>query len=120
MKTTRISISRYMICFESLTKKRTCATALLNLTRVRTPEIVHGEVDRGSKCVDPAHDHVIRGTKKGRGKKSEVLIYLSDEQARPSLRENRGMRKVDVKRALGIAFRRQGELLEMWRQISGN
>ncbi len=68
----------------------------------------------------PAHSHVIRGTKKGRGKKSEVLIYLSDEQARPSLRENRGMRKVDVKRALGIAFRRQGELLEMWRQIYGN
>jgi hypothetical protein len=68
----------------------------------------------------PAHSHVIRGRKRGRGKKSEVLIYLGDERERPSLRENRGMRKVDVKRALGIAFRRQGELLEIWRQIYGN
>ena len=68
----------------------------------------------------PAHSHVIRGTKKGKGKKSEVLIYLGDEQTRPALRKNRGMRKADVKPVLGIAFQRQAELLLVWRQIHGN
>ena len=68
----------------------------------------------------PAHSHVIRGTKKGRGKKAEVLIYLGNEQTRPSLRKNRGMRKQDVQKVLGIAFRRQAELLQIWRQIYGN
>lgn len=68
----------------------------------------------------PSHSHVIRGTKKGRGKKSEVLIFIGDEQTRPSIRTNRGMRKVDVKKVLSIAFQRQDELLAAWRQIYGN
>lgn len=68
----------------------------------------------------PAHSHVIRGRKKGGGKKSEVLIYLGDERAVPSLRENRGMRKADVRKALGIACRRQDELLAAWRNIYGD
>lgn len=68
----------------------------------------------------PPHSHVIRGTKKGRGKKSEALIFLGDKQTRPSIRVNRGMRKVDVKRVLSIVFRRQDELLIAWRQIYGN
>jgi hypothetical protein len=68
----------------------------------------------------PAHSHVILGTKKGRGKKAEVLIFIGDEQTRPALRSNRGMRKADVKRALSIAFQRQLELLEVWRRIYGN
>lgn len=67
----------------------------------------------------PAHSHVIRGTKKGIGKQAEVLIHLGDEQTRPGLWENRGMRKADVKRALEIALRRQAELLTAWRQIHG-
>ncbi len=67
----------------------------------------------------PAHSHVIRGKKKGKGKKSEVLIYLGDEETPPALRENRGMRKADVKKALGIANRRQDELLIVWRNIYG-
>ena len=68
----------------------------------------------------PAHSHVIRGTKKGRGKKPEVLIFIGDEQTRPALRKNRGMRQADVKRVLSIAFRRQNERLIAWRQIYGN
>ncbi|MDQ3009236.1 MAG: DUF4160 domain-containing protein, partial [Acidobacteriota bacterium] len=52
----------------------------------------------------PAHSHVIRGTKKGRGKKSEVLIFIGDEQTRPSIRANCGMRKADLKKVLSIAF----------------
>ncbi len=68
----------------------------------------------------PAHSHVIRGTKKGKGKTPEVLIYIGDEQTRPALRKNRGMRKADVKRVMSIAFQRQAELLLAWRQIYGN
>ena len=68
----------------------------------------------------PPHSHAIRGTKKGRGKKSEVLIFLGDEQTQPSIRANRGMRKADVKRVLSIVFRRQDELLAVWRRIYGN
>ena len=67
----------------------------------------------------PAHSHVIRGHKKGKGKKSEVLIYLGDEETAPSLREVRGMRKADVKKALAIVMRRQDELLIAWRDIYG-
>ena len=67
----------------------------------------------------PPHSHVIRGTKKGKGKKSEVLIFIGDEQTRPSLRANRGMRKADVKKVLSISFQRQDELLAAWRQIYG-
>jgi hypothetical protein len=68
----------------------------------------------------PAHSHVIRGRKKGRGKKSEVLIYIGNENTPPSLRENRGMRKADVKKVLGIVNRRQDELLTVWREIYGS
>lgn len=67
----------------------------------------------------PAHSHVIRGHKQGRGKKSEVLIFIGDESTPPTLREVRGMRKADVKRAFGIVIRRQVELLEVWRTIYG-
>jgi hypothetical protein len=67
----------------------------------------------------PAHSHVIRGHKHGLGRISEVLIYLGDEMTLPSLREVRGMRKADVKRALSIVFARQEELLVVWNQIYG-
>ena len=67
----------------------------------------------------PAHSHIIRGTKKGKGKKSEVLIYIGDERTRPSLRKIRGMRKADVKKVMSIALRRQEQLLIAWRQLYG-
>ena len=67
----------------------------------------------------PAHSHVIRGHKQGRGKQSEVLIFIGDELTPPALREVRGMRKADVRRAFGIVNRRQAELLQVWRMIYG-
>ena len=57
--------------------------------------------------------------RKAGGKKAEVLIYIGDEQARPSLRKIRGMRKVDVQKVLSIALRRHEELLIAWRQLYG-
>lgn len=67
----------------------------------------------------PPHSHIIRGHKQGRGKKSEVLIFIGDKSTPPSLREVRGMRKADVKKAFGIVSQRQMELLEAWRNIYG-
>lgn len=67
----------------------------------------------------PAHSHVIRGHKHGRGRKAEVLIFIGDEFTPPALREVRGMRKADVKRAFRIVIRRQSALLEVWRTIYG-
>jgi len=68
----------------------------------------------------PAHSHIIRGRKKGKGKKAEVLIYLGNESIRPSVMENRGMKKSDVRKALAITCRRQNDLLTAWRNIYGD
>lgn len=63
----------------------------------------------------PPHSHVIRGRRSGKGRKEELLIYLGDQLTPPSIREIRGMKKNDVRKAMEIAIRKQADLLTAWR-----
>lgn len=60
----------------------------------------------------PAHVHV----RKAGG---EAVIYLGDENSRPSVKENRGMSRAEIKRALRITGENQELLLAEWERING-
>jgi len=49
----------------------------------------------------------------------EVLIYLGNENERVALRENRGLNRILVNRALRFAAEHQLFLIESWREIYG-
>ncbi|MFP5502665.1 MAG: DUF4160 domain-containing protein [Candidatus Sericytochromatia bacterium] len=58
----------------------------------------------------PPHVHVItNGT--------EVVIYLGNEDERPSIRERRGMTDRNAVKALRLVMDRQEYLLAKWREI---
>lgn len=68
----------------------------------------------------PAHTHVIRGTKKHKGKRTQVIIFLGDEDTKPTIRQSKRMKAHDQIKALSIVCRRQDELLEAWRKYHGS
>ncbi|MBA2736856.1 MAG: DUF4160 domain-containing protein [Pyrinomonadaceae bacterium] len=49
----------------------------------------------------------------------EAVIYLGNENERVALRENRGLNRILVNRALRIAAEHQLFLIESWREIYG-
>lgn len=59
---------------------------------------------------EPMHTHV-----KKTGK--EVVINLGDEQTAPHIRENKGMSKKEVRKALRITYRHQDYLIAAWKEI---
>jgi len=61
---------------------------------------------------EPAHVHVIKAGQ-------EVVINLGSKEARPRVRENRGMRTQDKRKALILAGDYQESLLSKWRDIHG-
>ncbi len=60
----------------------------------------------------PAHVHVWKA-------EGEVVIYLGDESAAPSIREVNRMPKKDVRKALALIEENQEQLLVEWRRIHG-
>lgn len=60
----------------------------------------------------PSHVHVVKA-------KEEVVIDLGDENNAPEVRENRGMKNKNMRRALEIVNEHQTELLAEWRRIHG-
>jgi hypothetical protein len=61
---------------------------------------------------EPPHVHVVK-------QKKTVLIELGDENTRPSIRSNYGMKPIDVKKALRIVAEQQDFFLEYWRKYHG-
>ena len=61
---------------------------------------------------EPAHTHVFKAGK-------QVIINLGNEQRRVSIRENKGMKTLDVVKAAEIAAEHQAYLLERWREVHG-
>ncbi|MGI8882915.1 MAG: DUF4160 domain-containing protein [Pyrinomonadaceae bacterium] len=61
---------------------------------------------------EPMHVHV-------RYQGREAVIYLGSENERVALRENRGLNRPTVNRALRIAAEHQMFLIESWREIYG-
>ncbi len=60
----------------------------------------------------PMHVHVFRA-------EGELIINLGDEQTPATVRDNYGMRRDDVRRALRLVDDNQNLLTEKWREIHG-
>ena len=61
---------------------------------------------------EPPHVHVVKQDK-------AVLIELGDQNTRPTIKCNYGMKLVDVKNALRIVAEQQEVFLEHWRKYHG-
>ncbi len=59
---------------------------------------------------EPSHAHVKKAGK-------EVVINLGDAQTAPYMRENKGMSKQDVRKALRFAYEHQDYLIAAWEEI---
>jgi hypothetical protein len=62
---------------------------------------------------DPPHVHAVKENK-------AVSIDLGDQNTRPSIERNYGMKRVDVKKALRIVAEYQEVFLEHWGKYHGN
>jgi hypothetical protein len=60
----------------------------------------------------PPHTHVFKAG-------TEVVINLGDADNSPTMRDNKGMSRQNIKRALEIADENQSYLLERWHDING-
>ncbi|HEX8148377.1 MAG TPA: DUF4160 domain-containing protein [Pyrinomonadaceae bacterium] len=58
----------------------------------------------------PSHVHVKKAGQ-------EVVLYLGDENTKPSIRELRGMEDVEAVRALKIACKKRELLLREWSEV---
>ena len=61
---------------------------------------------------EPPHVHVVKD-------KATVVIDLGDQDVRPSISRNYGMKAADVKKALKIVAEHQGVFLQEWRKYHG-
>lgn len=59
---------------------------------------------------EPSHTHVRKAGK-------EVVINLGDAQTAPYMRENKGMSKQNVRKALKFAYEHQDELIAAWEEF---
>jgi uncharacterized protein DUF4160 len=61
---------------------------------------------------EPPHVHVVKD-------KATVVIELGNQDVRPSISRNYGMKAADVKKALRIVAEQQGVFLQKWRKYHG-
>lgn len=61
---------------------------------------------------EPAHTHVFKAGK-------EVVISLGDEETKPWVRENKGMKQKDQDQAVLIVAEYRDYLWEKWRESHG-
>ncbi|MGH9853534.1 MAG: DUF4160 domain-containing protein [Blastocatellia bacterium] len=59
---------------------------------------------------EPAHTHVKKAGK-------EVVINLGDNETAPHMRDNNGMPKQNVRRALRITYEYQDYLIKAWKEF---
>ncbi|MDQ3812997.1 MAG: DUF4160 domain-containing protein [Armatimonadota bacterium] len=62
---------------------------------------------------EPAHLHFFKAG-------DELVVNLGDEDTRPWVRENHGMKPQTLRLAFNIVVRKQEFLLEKWRRIHDN
>lgn len=62
---------------------------------------------------EPGHTHVKKAGK-------EVVINLSDEQTAPHMRDNDGMPRANIRKAIKLVFAHQVDLIARWKELHSN